>query len=342
MRIVLYPAQSGKVWNGETLDREPLGGSETAVIYVAEELAKLGHEVIVFTRADPGLYKDVLYLPFEEARNILRTLPVDALICSRDAMPLIWTTQAQKRILWLHDMPSGPLPEADAYVCVSNWQANIYAANKFLPQERVRVIGNGIDPSLFREMATADTLKEMVAFAWTSNPERGLWHAAELVQRVRTNGYPLAELHVFGRNNVYGWDGSGEHNFYPKNMESVVLHRARTKAGLAEMLSAVDLWVYPTWWPETYCIAAVEAQAAGVPVVASALGALTETCKTQVLVPGSMRDPGPNHLDAMTDEVLKLLADEKRRKKLAIAGRAYAFTQTWENQAEKWDILLRG
>lgn len=343
MRIAFYPAQAGKHWNGETLENESLGGSETAVVYIARELAKLGHEVIVFTLAAPGLYDDVLYLPFEEAKAFLRTTPLDALVCSRDPLPLLWSSEARKRVLWLHDLPQGRYPEADAYVCVSMWQAQVYTSNHLLPQERTRVIGNGIDPALFSGPATTldvELLKdEGVDLVWTSNPERGLWHAAEAARRIR-EVYPKTTLHVFGRNTVYGWNTGYEHSFYPDDMTGVVLHEPMNKRQLAEHLYEMDVWLYPTWWPETYCIAAVEAQAAGVPVVASGFCALNETCLQQLLVPGSMRD-GPEHLDKVVNETLKLLADTPRRTQLAQDGVAYAKTQTWTLQARRWETMLQ-
>ena len=347
MRIVFYPAQAGKCWDGSSLENGPLGGSETAVIYIARELAKLGHEVIVFSRGEPGLHQDVLYLPFEEARAFLRTTPLDALVCSRDPLPLLWATHAQKRVLWLHDLPQGRYPEADAYVCVSMWQAQVYLQNKLLPQERTRVIGNGIDPALFERTATIhDTERlqeEGINLAWTSNPERGLWHAAEVARQVRAL-YPNTELHVFGRNDVYGWNTGYEHAFYPDDMTGVTLHKPATKAHLARQLANMDFWVYPTWWPETYCIAAVEAQAAGVPVVASAFGALNETCLTQALVPGNMRENAEGqeeHLEQVTNEVLALICDQDLRQQHAQAGRAYALDQRWSKQAQRWETLLR-
>lgn len=345
MRIAFYPAQSGKVWNGATLQREALGGSETAVIYVAQELAKLGHEVIVFTKDEPGMYSDVLYIPFDEARALLRTLPLDALVGVRDPIPLLWQSLARKKLLWLHDLPQPGYPtNCDAYICVSNWQASLAVQHGFLAKERTAVIHNGIDPAIFtraepvfqREI-DADSI---VTLAWTSNPERGLWHAIEVLHRVRQT-YPHAELRVYGRNAVYGWNDSYEHHFHHPDMTSVILHAPLAKADLADALGGADLWLYPTWWPETYCIAAVEAQAAGVPVVASTFAALTETCATQRLVPGSMRERAEEHLTATTDAVLELLGSVEERRRLAQAGRAFALSESWANQAQRWEKLLQ-
>lgn len=337
MRIVFYAAQGGKVWNGQTLYEEGLGGSETAVIYLARELAKAGHEVVVFTRATPGIYDDVAYVAFEKARNLLRTLPCDALICARDPLPLIWARQAATSIFWAHDLPAPGqgLPAANAYWFVSNFQREMFVYHNLVPRDKTGIVPNGIDLSLFREEdrkpITPFTKKSDVTLAWTSNPERGLWHAGEVLQRVREH-YPKAELHVWGRNAVYGWDVACERNFYPDTMRGVLLHQPLPKHELAYALAQhADLWVYPTWWPETYCIAAVEAQAAGVPVVASNFAALTETARSGVLVPGHM--PDDEHLEAVISETLVLLDHPEQREAHRALGLAYAQTQSWEQSA---------
>lgn len=336
MRIVFYPSQGGKVWNGQTLAEEALGGSETAIVYMARELAKKGHEVVVFTRAKPGIYDDVAYVAWEKARNVLRTLPCDVLICARDPLPLIWARQAAISIFWAHDMPASTqaLPGAHAYWFVSAFQRELYTYHGLAPKERSLVVPNGVDLSLFNHPKKAIgplTKDSDVMLAWTSNPERGLWYAGAVLQEVRKH-YPKAELHVWGRNTVYGWDGACEHNYHPDDLHGVILHQPLPKHELAYALSThADLWVYPTWWPETYCIAAVEAQAAGVPVIASGYAALVDTAKAGTLIPGSLGEDG--HLQRTIDATLDLLASPEKRSAHRVMGEAFASTQTWEASA---------
>lgn len=56
----------------------------------------------------------------------------------------------------------------------------------------------------------------------------------------------------------------------------VTFHGRLTRQQVWEALAAADLVVVPSLWHETYCFAAHEALSAGVPVLASAMGALTE------------------------------------------------------------------
>jgi glycosyltransferase involved in cell wall biosynthesis len=349
MRICFYPAMEGKPWNGHSLDHEPLGGSEAAVAAIARSLAARGHEVFVFSRGEPGEFDDVVYLPFERAKTILLTLPLDVLVCSRDMVPVTWATRAPLRILWCHDMPQGPLPKPfDLYVFVSNFQANLTTRLGFADSKRVRIAQNGVDLRFFRAASPRSSgfaVDHVATLAWLSNPERGLWHAARILELVR-QAYPNAELHVFGRNSIYGWNAESEHVYYPEDAtpqdlialgdaSPIKVHEAQPRPALAECLRSMDLVVYPTWWPETFCMAALEAQAAGVPVVATQLAALPETVKGGLLVPGC---PGVDDYDRrFAQMVVHLLRDDKTYQRLSRAARAYAETMDWSQHALQWE-----
>jgi hypothetical protein len=61
MQIAIHTA--GMPFDGETIPGgKSLGGSESASYYMAKELAKLGHEVIVFTNSQKtGNWDGVVY-----------------------------------------------------------------------------------------------------------------------------------------------------------------------------------------------------------------------------------------------------------------------------------------
>jgi|SRR5579859_354780 len=341
MRFCFYVAQSGKPFNGQTLYTEALGGSESAVVYMARGLAKLGHEVIVFTRSEPGIYDDVLYLPFDSARSYLLFNPVDVLVCSRDPSPIYWSHRATCIIYWAHDLPAGPLPpNMNLYFFVSQWQANVYGQHGYIANpDTARISHNGVDLDVFKTKhePRALTPEDEVNLAWTSNPERGLWYAGEVLQRVR-EVYPKAVLHVWGRNSIYGWDNSHEHVFYPDTLEGIVFHESTTKQGIANVLPTMDLLLYPTWWAETFCINTMEAQAVGLPIITSEHGALPETVKGGILVPGYAGKEG--HIDALTNQTLKLLGNLEKRQELSRVGRGFSRDYGWDAQAKEWSELF--
>ena len=87
---IAYIDLVGMAYDGDTLNRRGLGGSESAVILSAQEMAKLGFDVSVFNACDeddnrPGVYNNVQYRPLHE----LGTDTYDIVISSRCVYPFI-------------------------------------------------------------------------------------------------------------------------------------------------------------------------------------------------------------------------------------------------------------
>ena len=61
--------------------------------------------------------------------------------------------------------------------------------------------------------------------------------------------------------------------------EGVVMHGRVNQHELAEAMLGAGVWFYPTWFSETSCITAMEAQAAGLWCVCPPIAALEETVK---------------------------------------------------------------
>ena len=64
----------GLTYDGSTLDKRGLGGSESAVILMSKELAKIGFEVTVFNDctsdgSKPDTYNNVLYRPLKDVES---------------------------------------------------------------------------------------------------------------------------------------------------------------------------------------------------------------------------------------------------------------------------------
>jgi glycosyltransferase involved in cell wall biosynthesis len=81
----------GMSYDGDTLNRKGLGGSESAVILNSRELAKIGFDVTVFNACDeddssPGVYDGVIYRPLSEIAN---SETFDIVISSRVVTPFV-------------------------------------------------------------------------------------------------------------------------------------------------------------------------------------------------------------------------------------------------------------
>lgn len=114
----------GLKYNGDTLNKKGLGGSESAIIYLTQELAKLGHEVTAFIRleGEEAYYNGVHYVDNIRASNNVEKF--DVLISSRSCVPFIpvqyrvavlketgydilqmqgLVTNSKFKVVWLHD-----------------------------------------------------------------------------------------------------------------------------------------------------------------------------------------------------------------------------------------------
>ena len=119
----------GIPYDGTTVYKQGLGGSESAVTFASEQLAKLGFDVTVFNNCDsedtqPGTYNGVVYRP---TRDLAKDWVFDIVISSRTVIPFIdpkdypklndnrtipfqsmnlydrILSKAKMRILWMHD-----------------------------------------------------------------------------------------------------------------------------------------------------------------------------------------------------------------------------------------------
>lgn len=119
----------GIPFDGTTLEKQGLGGSESAIILVAKELSALNFDVTVFNNcnidhASPGIYDNVTYRPLSD---LAKDHDFDVIISSRTVIPFTppadypklndnrclpfqsmnlydrILSKAQMRILWMHD-----------------------------------------------------------------------------------------------------------------------------------------------------------------------------------------------------------------------------------------------
>ena len=322
MKILLLPYIAGKAWNGATLYQESLGGSETAVAYLAKSLVRKGHEVTVVTHGEPGTFDGVRYHHVNYLSLLVQSEEFDAVISSRwiEVLENPWKTKL--RIFWTHDLPHQQNLKVAAQhgVLLSQFHAKFWG----LPAESYTIIGNGVDNALFRPGAQ----RNENVLVWTSNPDRGLALAAKIFQEIRKR-WPDFELHIYGRASVYGWGPEGENLYMPRpeHMENVFVHESLNKIGLAKVLCEAWAWFYPTYWPETYCIAALEAQAAGTPVLSVPYGALPETVIGGVLT-----------WDLLNG--VSQLRNKSKWQKESEAGLKFAQTRDWDNVADEWLALM--
>lgn len=339
------------------------GGAETCIMRLAPRLAELGWEVFVFgtPTGHAGEYEGVQW-NFSQDYDVKDSF--DVLVSSRAPEVFSGICGSKVKALWMHDVNVGPQAfdsewgdlrqRIDRIVALTGWHArhldHLYGVRKSL-----QVIPNGAETRNFDHWRSVQ--KDPNRFVWTSSPDRGLDVVLQMWPEIRKMN-DKAELHVY-----YGFESIDKiiavapdapmarylASFkagimdLAENCEGIVWHGRIPQADLAEELMKSSYWTYPTYFMETFCISALEAQLAGVIPITSPVAALQETVgpvarKFQV-------DGWPNNETfhrqylKMVDHVLNLGEDETDR--VSRACHDFALNYDWDQIAGVWDRSLR-
>lgn len=360
---VLFYAELSRPFVPPDIRTRAMGGSETALLWVARGLVAFGHRVVVVGHpgSREGTYDGVEYVNVSSSSWRGRE-DIDVTVVFRQ-LPHVWRRlPGRVRLFWAHDH-IGVYPEMRAspkrslltgawslghrlfgrkvhgIVAVSHWLRDCYVTFAKWPAERVWVIPNGVNPDLFESGTVNPATGGIRPFrvAYTSVPERGLRLLIERIMPAIWREIPEVELHVFSYRPLDAF----------RSIAQAADARVRFRGGLpqwelARELSSFDLWLYPTDFPETSCIAAMEAQAAGVPVITSARYALQETVdngRTGILVAGPVGSDV--YVAHFVEAAVRLLRDPQARRAMGERARQRILAEfTWSRVAERWSRLL--
>lgn len=358
---ILFYADLTRPFVPDDLATRPLGGSETALTQVAKGLAEAGWSVVVAAHPEhqAGVYGHVQYLNVDD--DTWRTDDHDVVVVFRQLPHVLRKLPGRLRVLWAHDhlgiypeLPRGirrtviaagwslahPVfgPRAPVIVAVSEWLRRCFVSFAHWPQRTVYAIRNGIDPAFFPLLQPPTAADAVTRVAYTSVPERGLPLLIERIMPLIWRVFPAVELHVFSYRPLE------QYRFLNVDARGLVIFRGGLRqSDLAKELGRFDLWLYPTDFPETSCIAAMEAQAAGVPVITSRRYALPETVQdgqTGVLIDGPVGSR--LYVEQFAAAAIDLLKDRERRSRMGQRARERMLAQfTWDRVVREWDILLR-
>jgi glycosyltransferase involved in cell wall biosynthesis len=277
----------------------PLGGSQSAVCYLAAHLAASGQSVWLINNGSArGTIDGVEHLGLAAVTaEEIGALGLDSCIVMNDSrvgaavrdlvgsgVPIVlWVqanTEARSTAALADPEVAAPF---DAFAFVSEWQRQRYLTGFGLPPERTRVLRNAIAPAFERRVdAGAGILAAMrdpPTLVYTSVPTRGLALLVEAWPDIRRHA-PSARLSIFSSMGVYRTAETEESTrLYEvcRTMPGIDYVGSVPQPVLAEKLVGAAVFAYPTEFAETACIAALEAMASGAVVVASDHGALSET-----------------------------------------------------------------
>jgi glycosyltransferase involved in cell wall biosynthesis len=193
----------------------------------------------------------------------------------------------KKKILWLHDLPHDPESEHlkdpelrkrfDKIVAVSDWQLQLYNLVSGVQYGESIVIKNAIDPIPIEKKEYNGT----VNLIYHTTPHRGLEILIPVFEEL-CKIHDNIHLDVYSSFSIYGWEQRDEQykQLFDRCKEhpKITYHGAVSNEEVRDALTKSHIFAYPCIWPETSCLAAIEAMSAMNLVVCPNFAALAETC----------------------------------------------------------------
>lgn len=327
--IIFFAGDGVEIWTPDTVKNTGIGGSELMLLEQAKRLAALGHNVRVYNSCGEDgerIYDGVKYYQTKKFKN----LDCDVLIVSRRADMLgdQYNIKSKLKLLWVHDVcaiaaTNELLLKADRILALSEWhKQNLIKFHNIHPGHII-VTRNGIDSNRFNKQISRNKYKCVNS----SSPDRSWPILLDVWSQIKAQ-VPQAELHLFYgfKNWMYAaqfdskqMDLINRLQYMIKEMKplGVVYHDRVNQEELSNEFLTAGAWIHPTWFTETSCITAMEAQAAGLRMVTSNIGALQETAGSRaILLDGEWTSP--EYQKIFIDHVVSALTKEDESDRIIL------------------------
>jgi len=228
-------------------------------------------------RAEPGLL-DKVAIHFSRPRDIPEDVP---------------------NIFYCHDLAEDPENKVlldggwekfDRIVFVTAWQRDQYILRYGIPYSKCSVIPNAIEKRYEAEEKDTDTIR----FIYHTTPHRGLELVYPVIDAL-SKDYPNIHLDVYSSFAIYGWVSRDEpYNDLFKQIHehpNMTYHGSVPNKKVLQALDDAHIFLYPSIWKETSCIALIEAIKSGCVCIHPNYGALPETAANATIMYDWDEDP---------------------------------------------------
>jgi len=299
----------GLTYDATTIEKYGLGGSESAVIYMAAELNNHGFHVTVYnncrdSRSAPGVYDGVEYV---DLASFPEDATCDIMIVSRTVVPYLpentkfssLKTSAKLKVLWLHDtfcqgdefvedlLVHGHIDEIftlsdfhTSYVLNANHGKR---RNFEVLKNKTFITRNGAKKYIDEVDIAA---KDKNLFIYNASATKGMIPLVNKIWPEVKKNIPAAKLQIIG--GYYRFRDDAEPDAQEKTVRELA-EREDLKAldieftgiipqkEVAERLSKSSFMIFPNAFPETFGISSLESLLYNTPIITNRFGALEET-----------------------------------------------------------------
>ena len=219
----------------------------------------------------------------------------------------------------------------------SHWNFEKYQYQFKVPENKSLVIRNAIEKININEKP-----KDRISLIYHTTPWRGLKNLLKIYKNLNLEN---VELNVCSSTIIYGKKFD---KILGKKYESIFEECKNTKnvnylgfldnKKIIEILKKTHIYSFPSIWPETSCISAIEAMAAGCEVVTTNLGALYETCSpfgTFVSFDSNFDNLEKKYEEALLNSINNFWSKENQEK-LKLQSEIINITYSWDIRSQEW------
>ncbi len=368
LKIRMFLGQGLEYWNPRTIKENGCGGSETSAAWLCREFAKRDCQPILYAM-DNQVWDGVVYRnqfnPSSAPCHLFISSRMPEIFNEEipSKQKWLWFHDVHRGNSFTPEIAD----KIDFLVVLSKWHSNFikktypflkdaevidldnnpltyddcedqgifYPNGKCNNPPKIAIIGDAMDTDRFKELTDKRIPNR---FIYCSSPDRGLEELLNLWSFIKKE-LPDAELKIF-----YGWNyfdsrlGMPSYRAYKENIRQLIKQDGVEWCGrvgqeqLAKELMRSSAMVYPPHpFRETYGIAFLEAQAAGVICFYRKNGALGETIGSRGI--GLEMNAKPEEMACI---IASTLTNGGECGIIRESARSYALDRDWGKQAEKF------
>ena len=278
------------------------------------------------------------YLPdecFKDINLILNNTNQDLL--EKDRINVLWMQHFVNQEEVKNMKSKSYVESLDYIIFNSNWNFEKYQYQYKIPESKSLVIRNAIENINIHEKP-----KDKINLIYHTTPWRGLVHLLKVFKNLNLEN---VELNICSSTKIYGkkFDdilGKKYEDLFEecKNTKNVNYFGFVDNKKIIELLKKTHIYSFPSIWPETSCISAIESMAAGCEVVATNLGALYETCSpfgTLISFDKNFENLEKKYAKVLSNSIKNFWSDENQ-KKLKLQQETINNIYSWNTRSVEW------
>ena len=276
------------------------------------------------------------YIPdesFKDINLILNSTNHD--LIEKDKINVLWVHHFVNQNEILNLGSKDYVNKLDWIVFNSNWNFEKFVYQFKVPESKCIVIRNAIE-----KIDYVKKPKDKINLIYHTTPWRGLVHLLKIFKNLQLEN---VELNICSSTEIYGKKFKKIQKYEDlfnecKNTKNVNYLGYVENIKIIEILKKMHIFTHPSIWPETSCVAAIEAMAAGCQVVSTNLGALYETCSpfaTFVNFDRNFDNLEKKYAKTLSESVLNFWSDENQNK-LRLQTETINATYSWDVRSIEW------